>query len=302
MSDQFSIGAGHLLLVDDDPISLTVLERHLDQAGFRTRSATGGEAAWGLLETVEPAFDVVILDRVMPGLDGLALLARIRSDPRLSLTPVVLQTAASSPREMLEGFEAGASYYLTKPLDPVMLQAVVKAAVAEARGVAELREQLQQEELGLLLLREARFEFRTLGEAKRLAALVAHAYPDPERVLLGLYELLANAVEHGNLGISYAEKGALLEANGLMAEIERRLRLDPFASRRAQLRLERHDDWLVIHVEDEGAGFDVTPYLDFQPERAFDPHGRGIAMARQSAFDELHYLGKGNVARARVRI
>jgi hypothetical protein len=56
-----------------------------------------------------------------------------------------------------------------------------------------------------------------------------------------------------------------------------------------------------IRIRDQGQGFDWTPYLDFDPERAFDPHGRGIAMARLSSFDDLEYLGDGNEVLATVK-
>lgn len=304
MSESSPLVSGRLLLVDDDALVLLALQRHLERAGYAIRTATTGEEAWAWLDDhpQEEAVDAIVLDRMMPGLGGLGLLTRIRQDPRHSLTPVVLLTAASSPKEMTEGFQAGASYYLTKPLDPPMLLAVVKVAVAEARGIAEIRDQLREEELGLQLMVEARFEYRTLTDAKRLAGLLAHAFPEPDRVLVGLFELFTNAVEHGNLAITYAEKGALIESNGLFAEIARRLELPEYRDRTARIRLSRHPEYLEVHIEDEGAGFDFHRYLDFQAERAFDPHGRGIAMARRTCFDELEYLGRGNEVKARVRL
>lgn len=302
MPPSVTLAAGRLLLVDDDPVILKLLQRHLERAGYSTLLAPGGLEAWALLEAEPRACDVIVLDRMMPGLDGLGLLERIRTDPRYCLTPVVLLTAASSSLEMVEGFQAGASYYLTKPVDPSMLLAVIKVAVAEALGVAEIRDQLREEELGLRLLVDARFEFRTMLEAKRLAALIAHAYPEPERVLVGLMELLSNAVEHGNLGITYAEKGALIEANGLDREIARRLELPEYRERLAVLHLRRTRECLEVHIRDEGLGFDFPAYLDFHPDRAFDAHGRGIAMARRTAFDELEYVGRGNEVKARVQL
>lgn len=296
------LSAGRLLLVDDDPMILVVLERHLQRAGYAIRTASGGEAAWGMLDAETGHCDVVVLDRMMPGLDGLGLLKRIRQDSRYCLTPVVLLTSASSSAEMVEGFQAGASYYLTKPLDPAMLLAVVRVAVSEAMGVAEIRDQLREEELGLRLMKEARFEFRTVVESKRLAALVAHAYPEPDRVLLGLMELMSNAVEHGNLGLSYAEKGRLIESGGLHQELARRLDLPEYRDRVAVLRLRRTPGLLEVHIQDEGAGFDFKRYLDFHPDRALDSHGRGIAMARHAAFDELEYHGRGNEVTARVKL
>lgn len=302
MPHSVTLAAGRLLLVDDDALILTLLERHLERAGYAIRTASGGEEAWELLDAEPDACDVIVLDRMMPGLGGLGLLERIRQDPRYCLTPVVLLTAASSAQEMVEGFQSGASYYLTKPLDPAMLLAVVKVAVSEALGVAEIRNQLREEELGLRLMMEARFEYRTMLEGKRLAALVAHAYPDPDRVLVGLMELLTNAVEHGNLGITYAEKGALIESNRLEWEIARRLELPEYRNRRATLHLTRTAQIIEVHIQDEGEGFDFKRYLEFHPDRALDPHGRGIAMARRTAFDELEYVGRGNEVKARVRL
>lgn len=302
MPPSVTLAAGRLLLVDDDPLILMLLERHLERAGYTTRTANGGNEAWALLDSDGDPCDVIVLDRMMPGLDGLGLLGRIRQDPRYCLTPVVLLTAASGAQDMMEGFQAGASYYLTKPLDPDMLLAVVKVAVAEALGVAEIRDQLREEELGLRLMVEARFEYRTMLEAKRLAALIAHSYPDPDRVLVGLIELLSNAVEHGNLGITYEDKGALIESNGLDQEIARRLGLPEYRDKVAILHLTRTPQMLEVHIKDEGEGFDFQRYLEFHPDRAFDAHGRGIAMARHTAFDELEYLGRGNEVKARVRM
>ena len=146
------------------------------------------------------------------------------------------------------------------------------------------------------------YQIRTLHEAKELANLLAAAHPDPERVVVGLTELLVNAVEHGNLGITYREKADLLERGDLQAEIERRLALPELASRRVNVTLERAADTLATRIEDEGDGFDWRPYNDYDPERALDPNGHGIAIARGVSFDEVTYHGRGNVVVALVRL
>jgi anti-sigma regulatory factor (Ser/Thr protein kinase) len=149
---------------------------------------------------------------------------------------------------------------------------------------------------------ETRYQIRTLHEAKELANLLAAAHPDPDRVVVGLTELLVNAVEHGNLGITYAEKASLLGHGDFHAEIERRLALPELASRRVKVTLRRAPGSLSTWIEDEGDGFDWSPYNDYDPERALDPNGHGIAIARGVSFDEVTYHGRGNVVVARVAL
>ena len=117
---------------------------------------------------------------------------------------------------------------------------------------------------------------------------------------MGLVELLVNAVEHGNLGITYAEKSALRQASRWEDEVERRLSQEPWRSRRARVALRREGSQVEFTITDEGAGFDWKPFLDFDPARAFDLNGRGIAMARKLGFSSLEYRGAGNIVVVRA--
>jgi anti-sigma regulatory factor (Ser/Thr protein kinase) len=148
---------------------------------------------------------------------------------------------------------------------------------------------------------ETGYQIRTLAEAKDLAARLAAAHPDPDRVIIGLTELLVNAVEHGNLGITYQEKADLLDRGDLQAEIERRLALPELAARRVKVTLCCDAETVTTRIEDEGEGFDWRPYLDYDPERALDPNGHGIAIARGMSFDDVTFHGRGNVVVALIR-
>jgi anti-sigma regulatory factor (Ser/Thr protein kinase) len=148
----------------------------------------------------------------------------------------------------------------------------------------------------------ARHTVRTLQEARELANRLAEAYPEPEGVVIGLTELLVNAVEHGCLGIVYQEKADLLEQGAYDAEIERRLALPALAGRVVTVTLRRDADTIATWIEDPGDGFDWLPYIDYDPERALDANGHGIAIARGMSFDEVTYHGRGNVVVAAVRL
>jgi anti-sigma regulatory factor (Ser/Thr protein kinase) len=149
---------------------------------------------------------------------------------------------------------------------------------------------------------ESRYEIRTMQEAGALASTLAAAHPDPDRVLVGLTELLVNAVEHGNLGITYREKADLLESGGLEREIERRLALPELSARRVRVTFRCDEEAMSTHIEDEGDGFDWRPFLEVDPERALDPNGHGIAIACGVSFDEVTYHGRGNLVVAVVRL
>ncbi|SPP64669.1 PAS domain S-box protein [Nitrospira lenta] len=144
------------------------------------------------------------------------------------------------------------------------------------------------------LLRQGQFELRTATEAKHLAELLAYAYPDPSRTQLGLVELLVNGVEHGNLGISYQEKTALLEEGRLDDEVARRLALPIHASKRVRVAMDRSEKELRISIVDDGEGFDWAKYLNLDLANLVDSHGRGIAISKSLSFDRLEYRGCGN--------
>ena len=144
--------------------------------------------------------------------------------------------------------------------------------------------------------------FRTLDEATELAATVAATCPDPSVAAIGLAELMVNAVEHGNLGLSYDDKCRLGGQRAWHDEIQRRLADPRFADRVAQVRVERRQAELVILVRDQGAGFDAAPYVDFDRTRLHHHHGRGIAIARHLCFDHLDYRDGGREAVATIRL
>jgi anti-sigma regulatory factor (Ser/Thr protein kinase) len=146
----------------------------------------------------------------------------------------------------------------------------------------------------LLSLEYGVFRCRTLAESRDLASGLARGCPDPKRVVLGLQELLTNAVEHGNLGISYADKTRLVLENRWADEVEHRLTQPGYGQRTVTVTLAREAGDITLTIQDQGDGFDWRKYLEFDPERAFDPHGRGIAMARMMSFDALEYQGNGN--------
>lgn len=284
-----------LLIVDDEPINQEIISEFLEDEPYSITLASSGEEAWALLDANPDKWNALLLDRMMPGMTGMDVLRKMKADPRLKNIPVIMQTAAAAPDQVAEGLQAGAYYYLVKPFERAALLSIVAAAVDDMVRWRDITERLSHESHALTLLDEARFCIRTLEDAERVALLIGSLAATPDNAVMGLSELLVNGVEHGNLGIDFAEKTALKYADNWGAEVGRRLGLPENADKRVRLHLLRQDDTYRILISDDGPGFDWQKFLDFDPERAFAPNGRGIAMARALAFTQLQYKDKGNI-------
>ena len=105
--------ANHILVVDDDRRLRELLDRYLTENGFRVSTATDAENARKKLRGL--AFDLIVLDVMMPGEDGMALTASLRET---SEVPILLLTAMAEPEDRIKGLEQGADDYLTKPFEP----------------------------------------------------------------------------------------------------------------------------------------------------------------------------------------
>ena len=291
----------NILVVDDEPLNLEIIGEYLAHGPYRLTDAGDGAEAWRRLETATPPFDLVILDRMMPVMDGMELLKRMKADPRFEATPVIMQTAATASDQIREGLAAGCYYYLTKPYKATTLNSIVEAILEDLRQRRMIADEFASRP-SIPATAQAEYTFSTLEEAHRLATLLAAQCPEPTLAAMGLIELLVNAIEHGNLGISYAEKSQLKQEDRWESEIARRLQLPQYLSKKAHVGFIRQTEDIVFTITDQGSGFDWRKYLEFDPDRAFDPNGRGIAMAGKIAFSGLEYRGNGNQVVATIRL
>ncbi len=297
-----TISNKRILLVEDDFIFADIIQEVLTEAGINVHYAEDGLAAWNILEAGGTDFSAILVDRLMPRMDGMKLLLKIKATPALEHIPIIITTATSDSASIQDGLDAGAYYYLVKPFEPRVLLSIVKAAIAQYHNFLDMQESLQLTQLPFAFLVNGLFNYQTLEEGSLLANSFSHACPKPEKVILGFNELLINAVEHGNLGITYHEKGELINNEQLFQEITRRQTLEENHNKRVEVCFERRTDALVFTIRDQGNGFDWLRYLDFDHERVFDPNGRGIAMARTMSFDTLEYQGTGNIVVVTVNL
>jgi DNA-binding response OmpR family regulator len=116
-----------ILVVDDEEDILELVRFTLSREGFTVLCAASGEAAWDLLKTQR--VDLLVLDLMLPGMDGLALARRLKGEPRTQAIPIVMLSAKGEEADIVSGLELGADDYVTKPFSPRILTARVRAVL-----------------------------------------------------------------------------------------------------------------------------------------------------------------------------
>ena len=222
-----------------------------------------------------------------------SLITELREDERLSPVPIVLveddgsDTAGLAPRLTGE-----ALHILTRSELETRLQGALESALETNGLLSRLAEHVRDGESAVPL--SGRLAFRTIEQVHRLASPLAEACPDPPVAVIGLIELMVNAIEHGNLEISYDEKTALLRDGTWHEELARRLALPGYRQRTALLAFDSDGERLRIVIKDQGEGFDPAPYLSIDASRIAAPNGRGIALVKTLGFDSVAFRGCGN--------
>lgn len=269
---------GRVWVVGDNGQSVAALERSLATAGF-VCECLGTEEARVRLASGRPGVGRVLLDAV-PTAVAAGLLGGLR---RSGVAVTMLVEVEDLPTIEL-GLVSGVAGFAVKPVETPTLMAAMMLPGGE-----------------VLAPSGGCFPFRTLEDVSGLSQLAAGLCPDPESAQIALSELMCNAIEHGNLGLGFARKGQLMALGAWRNEVERLLGLPEHAARFSYLRVECRPREVRFLIRDQGLGFDPGPYLELDPARSVEPHGRGIAIARMLAFPDLVFLDGGRCVEGVVR-
>jgi signal transduction histidine kinase len=144
MNHEMNAGKGRILVVDDEMLNRMLLATNLQESGYTVETAEDGQQALEMLDA--QIFDVVLLDLLMPRMDGYQVLAEMKRDAVLRRIPVIVISSTEEVESIVRCIEMGATDYLTKPFNPVLLHARIRASLASLHEerMAVLREQFAQ--------------------------------------------------------------------------------------------------------------------------------------------------------------
>ena len=150
-----------VLIVDDEPSGFDVIEAHLYREGYNLTYASSGIEALNLIDSLEP--DVILLDVMMPQMDGIEVCRQIKSDPYWKHIPIIIVTALNSKEDLARSFDAGADDFLTKPVSGIELRARVRSMLRIKQQYDALKATLHlREDLSNMIVHDLRNPLTTI--------------------------------------------------------------------------------------------------------------------------------------------
>lgn len=284
-----------ILIVEDDDASRSFLEIILKKGKYSFKSSDNGLAALAIFKEYLP--DIVLSDINMSQMNGIELLGEIKKIKPDTI--VIMLTAYNSERYVIESMKLGANNYLKKPIPRDFLINLLR----KYQTIVELKK--TEKKISDFVLKSS-FTLRFKTDLEIIHSIVNYLILETENsfseetkldIKLGLGELILNSVEHGNLGISFADKNEAIHNDSLNDLYDERFAIPELAERSIEIKYNSYKgagEWII---RDQGDGFD--PELVPSPissDGVLRLHGRGIFICKFQ-FDELEYLEKGNVVR-----
>ena len=185
---------GLILAVDDNPENLGVLFEYLDLAGFSVLLVQNGENALMQAEDKQP--DIILLDIMMPDLDGFEVCRRLKANETTKNIPVIFMTALSETVDKIKGFDVGGVDYITKPIQCKEVEARINAHLLIGKLQQALQEKNAVLEQYVALLAEKNTQLEEMNASKdRFFSIISHDLRSPFTGLLGIAEIITEKIE-----------------------------------------------------------------------------------------------------------
>jgi YesN/AraC family two-component response regulator len=282
----------NILIIDDENQVRDVINITLTENGYKAYEAENGKKGVELFMNRNP--DIVITDVNMPEMSGIEVTKKIKE--LKADTDVVIMTGFGTEELVVDALRSGASNYIKKPIDLKELLSILDNIILkrENRKRFEVLKDIVVKESKILIL--GNNISNLWGTVNQALFNVPNSLSEGslEGLKLGLYEILLNAIEHGNLGITYDEKKEALNRNIYNEVIDKRLREANKQGKVVNVQCNYSTEELTIEITDQGEGFnyDILPLLT-DPDTILSAHGRGIILA-SLYYDNIEYKKPGN--------
>ncbi|MCF8473865.1 MAG: ATP-binding protein [Emcibacter sp.] len=282
-----------LLVIHNQDGKILDCNRNLKRHNYPFTDVNNVQDSMTFLANNHPETHAIIIDfnHILKEPDFLKTLA---TKDHLQDIPLILILDDIRSKEIKRFKHISPYQWLQRPFTPHTLHAMIHGAQSESRQRRQLRNQIHSRESVIGTITSGTFCIKTFEEAEALTTMLSLACPEPDRIAFGLFELLANAIEHGNLEISHKKKWCLMKKDTHRQEIERRLSMPKYKNRYVTIKFEQEGNLVSFKIEDQGRGFNFNDYLHIDLSANQTHHGRGIALARATSFDYLEYIGNGN--------
>jgi CheY-like chemotaxis protein len=286
-----------VLIVEDDPPTRKMMELTVQGAGHETRGAPDGAQGLKCFKEFRP--EVILSDINMPVMDGLEMLEKIRRIDANSLFIII--STLDAPTYTLQALRLKANDYLVKPVlgkDLLALLDKYSSILTNRTKDREILGMIYHRALGMKITNRLDLVGKIVD---RLMLETEQVIPPADRlgIHLGLVEMLTNAIEHGNLEITYQEKSQALEGPASQWDelVKQRCLAPACADRLVDLAFHLTKDRCEWLITDQGPGFDWQNIPDpHDPANLLAPHGRGILLTTLQ-FSEVTFIGAGNQVR-----
>lgn len=282
-----------VLVIHNQGLHNKNLARGLERVNFPFVTATGFKNGYDLLTRNADDIHAIIVNYA-PLSDATGFLKKLTKDDKFRDIPLILCLDREEQGKINPPGHTASCQWLQNPFTDHALYSVVQSAENDFLQRRVLRREIQSRQSVIGAITRGTFRIQNFEQAEALATMLAMTCPEPDRIAFGLFEILANGIEHGNLEIGNEEKWRLMANNIYRDEINMRLTMPEYKDRYVEITFERESDLMSFKIEDQGAGFNYRDYLDIDLSANQTCHGRGIALARATSFDYLEFMGNGN--------
>lgn len=242
-------------------------------------------------------YDLIIITTQVKTEEKIKFIHSVQLCSDLKYLTIIVEVAGLNTEELDEYIKSGARYCFNMD-DPEFALLIIRKSLLESDQFKYIPKDINL----MKNIDKAIFKFKTLDEAKAIGNFIASACPNPKLAIMGIIELLVNAVEHGNLAINYEEKTKIYDKNIWDEYITEKLEHPDNKDKNVTVEYTKNDNEIKLKITDKGNGFDWDKFKKLDRERKLDTHGRGIFLATRLAFTSLEYEGSGNIVNASIKL